>query len=148
MPHFGLIDESIHGPDEAMLMRARLHIRCGSRRLREGKLSYGIITIYDALLSGMQWYISSHERMNGLAINKGDDLNNDRVLFDILRRSGVVDRAFDYDAFDKLVEMSLDDLDLIFNYEETLGSFNNVMTQLGIMPFDENELPPEDPSTL
>ncbi len=148
MPHFGLIDESIYGPDEAMLMRARLHIRCGSRRLREGKLSYGIITIYDALLSGMQWYISSHERMNSLAINKDDDLNNDWVLFDILRRSGVVGRAFDYDAFDKLVEMSLDDLDLIFNYEETLGSFNTVMTQLGIMPFDENELPPEDPSTL
>jgi len=47
-----------------------------------------------------------------------------------------------------LVEMSLDDLDLIFNYEETLGSFKTVMTQLGVMPFDENKLPPEDPSTL
>jgi hypothetical protein len=148
MPHFGLIDEDALGPVEGPLMRAKLHIRGGRRRLRQGKLSYGIITLYDALISAMQWYVASPERMKGLRINKDDNMNDDKTLFNILLRSGVVDGSFDYEAFDILVENALYDSMSGFYYKEMLESYEAFMTQLGVLPFDENELPPEDPSTL
>ncbi len=49
MPHFGLMDEGSLGPVEGPLMRARLHIRGGKRRLRQGKIAAAIATLYDAL---------------------------------------------------------------------------------------------------
>lgn len=61
MPHFGLIDTTNTPKDAAHLLRAKLHFRCGKRRLREGKLPEGISTLYDALLSSMRWYAISNE---------------------------------------------------------------------------------------
>lgn len=148
MPHFGLMDEAALGPVEGPLMRAKLHIRGGKRRLRQGKLAYGIITLYDALISAMQWYVASPERREQLRINESDNMNNDKTLFNILSRSGVIDGTFDYEAFDRLVESALYDSMSGFDYKEMLKSYEAVMTQLGVMPFDENKLPPEDPSTF
>ena len=148
MPHFGLIDEAVTGPVDGLLMRAKLHIRCGRRRLREGKLLYGIITLYDALLSAMQWYVASPEHREKLRIKEGDNLNDDKTLFNILLHSGVIDGIFDYEVFDRLVENALYDSMSDFDYKDMLESYEAVMTQLGVMPFDENELPPEDPSTF
>ncbi len=148
MPHFGLMREDALGPEEGLLMRSKLHIRAGKRRLRQNKLTYGIITLYDALISAMQWYIASSERRKNLRINEGDDLNDDNTLFDILKRSGVLDETFDYRAFNILVEDALNDSIHSFNHEDILKRFESVMNQLGVMPFDESKLPPEDPSTF
>ncbi|MEN8261967.1 MAG: hypothetical protein ABFR82_00710 [Nitrospirota bacterium] len=148
MPHFGLMDEAALGPVEGPLMRAKLHIRGGKRRLRQGKISYGIITLYDALGSAMQWYVASPERIKNLGIDEDDNMNDDKTTFNILLRSGVVDGSFDYEAFDRLVENALYDSMSGFDYKEMLESYEAVMTQLGVMPFDENKLPPEDPSTF
>jgi hypothetical protein len=148
MPHFGLMDEAALGPVEGPLMRAKLHIRGGKRRLRQGKISYGIITLYDALVSAMQWYVASPERTKNLGIDEDDNMNDDKTTFNILLRSGVVDGSFDYEAFDRLVETALYDSMSSFDYKEMLESYEIVMTQLGVMPFEENELPPEDPSTF
>jgi hypothetical protein len=35
-----------------------------------------------------------------------------------------------------------------YDYQGVLSAFESVMTQLGVMPFDEERLPPEDPSTF
>ncbi len=148
MPHFGLMDEAALGPVEGPLMRAKLHIRGGKRRLRQGKISYGIITLYDALVSAMQWYVASPERTKNLGIDEDDNMNDDKTIFNMLSRSGVVDGSFDYEAFDRLVENALNDSMSGFDYKEMLESYEIVMTQLGVMPFEENELPPEDPSTF
>ncbi len=148
MPHFGLMDEAALGPVEGPLMRAKLHIRGGKRRLRQGKISYGIITLYDALVSAMQWYVASPERIKDLRIDENDNMKIDKTLFSILLRSGVVDDSFDYEAFDKLVENALYNSMYGFDYKEVLESYETFMTQLGVMPFDENELPLEDPSTF
>lgn len=148
MPHFGLMDEAALGPVEGPLMRAKLHIRGGKRRLRQGKISYGIITLYDALVSAMQWYVASPERTKNLGIDEDDNMNDDKTIFNMLSRSGVVDGSFDYEAFDRLVETALYDSMSSFDYKEMLESYEIVMTQLGVMPFEENELPPEDPSTF
>lgn len=148
MPHFGLMDEAALGPVEGPLMRAKLHIRGGKRRLSQGKISLGIITLYDAMVSALQWYIASPERRKTLQINEGDNLNDDKTVYAILARSRVLDGTFDYEVFDKLVKKSLEQEISDYDYNETLKNVESVMTQLGVMPFDENKLPAEDPSTF
>jgi len=129
-------------------MRARLHIRGGRRRLRQGKISAGILTLYDALSAAMEWYIASPERRNKLQVREGENLNDDRTVFNVLTRSGILDKKFDYEAFDKLVEKaSYKDMP-DYDYGEILKGIESLMSQLGVMPFDERELPSEDPATF
>lgn len=148
MPHFGLMYKDAFGPVEGPLMRAKLHIRCGKRRLSQGKISIGILTLYDALNSAMQWYIASPENMKVLKIKDSEDIRDDKTVYAILTRSGVLDGTFDYETFDELVDSALNQEMSSYDYTKLLNSVESVMTQLGVMPFDENELPPEDPSTF
>lgn len=148
MPHAGLMDEAALGPEAGPLQRARLHIRGGRRRLRQGKISAGILTLYDSLLAAMNWYIASPERRNKLIINKKDDMTDDKTVFSVLTRSGVLDGKFDYAAFDMLVEKAMNEEMPGYDYREMLLGVESVMSQLGVMPFDEEKLPPEDPATF
>lgn len=148
MPHAGLMDEKAMGPGEGPLQRARLHIRGGRRRLRQGKLPAGVITLYDAVCAALEWYFASHERRKELVINEDDDLRDDKTLYEILTRSGVLDGRFDYGEFNNRIEKVLYTDSVDFDYKETLNGIESVMTQLGVMPFDETKLPAEDPSTF
>ncbi|HWR71788.1 MAG TPA: hypothetical protein VN604_01320 [Nitrospirota bacterium] len=147
MPHAGLMSEEALGPLEGPLQRARLHVRGGKRRLRQGKISAGIATLYDALSAAMQWYIAGPDRRHALAIRNGDPLIDDRTVYTILVRSGVLDGRFDFDAFDLLLERALREELTGYDQRELLGGVDSVLTQLGVMPFDEAALPPEDPAT-
>jgi hypothetical protein len=142
------MDEKALGPVEGPLQRARLHIRGGKRRLREGKISAGIATLYDALNGALQWYVAAPERRRKLTIQGGDDLNVDKVVYTVLVRSGVLDRSFDFEAFDRLTERALNQELPGYDYRDLLKGIEQVMTRLGVMPFDEAALPPEDPSTF
>ncbi len=148
MPHFGLMDEEALGPVRGPLQRARLHIRGGKRRLRQGKISAGIVTLYDALEGAMRSYIAEPGRLEKLAIGKGEDLNNDKTLYAALVRAGVIDGKLDFEAFDRLLERALNEEMPSYDYRELLANIEAVMTQLGVMPFDETLLPPEDPKTF
>lgn len=148
MPHAGLMNEAALGPESGPLQRARLHLRGGKRRLREGKTAAGIATLYDALDGAMQWYVASPERRAGLSIGSREDLNDDRTLYRVLVRSRVLDGTFDFDAFDRLTERALHEELLGYDAAGLLAKLEHVMTQLGVMPFDEASLPPEDPSTF
>jgi hypothetical protein len=148
MPHFGLMNENELGPEKAALMRARLHIRGGRRRLSQGKISAGILTLYDAVVFGMEWFIASPERMKLLLVHENDNLKSDKDIYKVMTRSKVLDGSFDYVSFDRLVEYAANNEMPDYDYRELLGSVEAVMIQLGIMPFDESSLPPEDPSTF
>lgn len=149
MPHFGLMNTGdSFKTEEGARLRARLHIRAGKRRLCQGKISSGIVTLYDALLFAMDSYLMSPERRNKLDIREGEDLKNDKTLYSVLTRSGVLDGKFDYIAFDKLVEGEASEEMPGYDYAWILEGVESVMTQLGIMPFDEASLPPEDPNTF
>ncbi len=148
MPHFGLMDEYALGPVEGPLMRAKLHLRSGRRRLRQGKISLGILTLYDALNMAMQWYIAVPQRKSKLQIRDRDNLNNDSALFSVLIRSGVLDGSFDYDSLNELVDEALIKEMSSYDYSGTLKGIESVMTRLGVLPFDESELPPEVPGTV
>ena len=147
MPHAGLMKADELGPEAAALQQARLHIRGGKRRLRQGKISAGIVTLYDALISATEWFLLSPERRTALLITADDDLGNDKTVFDVLVRSGVIGREFDYEAFDRVVEKALHENLPDYNYSALLEGIESVMMQLGVMPFDESTLPREDPST-
>jgi hypothetical protein len=149
MPHAGLMDtkDSFEKPEGALL-RARLHIRGGKRRLRQGKISAGIVTLYDALLFALRWYIASPERRKTLAFRKEDDLLDEKTVFVILKRSNILNDDFDYDAFDVLVDKASTEEMPDYDYSGMLIDFEAFMTSLGVMPFNEAELPPEDPATF
>jgi hypothetical protein len=149
MPHFGLMDtRDSFEKEEGALLRARLHIRGGKRRLRQGKISAGIVTLYDALLFALRWYVASPERRKTLSVRKEDDLKDEKSVMDILRRSKVPASDFDYVAFDSLVDRASREEMPDYDYSGMLRDFEAFMTSLGVMPFDEAELPPEDPATF
>ncbi len=148
MPHFGLMNERELGPVKGPLLRARLHFRCGERRLREGKIAAGIVTLYDALEGAMRSYIENPDHRVHLALQQGEDLVKERVLYAALVRSRVLDGAFDFDEFDRLTERALNEEMPGYEYHKLLVDFDNVMVQLGVIPFDETSLPPEDPKTF
>ena len=149
MPHAGLMDEKSLGPKEGPFLRARLHIRGGKRRLRQGKIAAGIVTLYDAVLAAMDSYVAS---LNGhgtvLEIRRDEDIRDEKVLYGALVRSRVLDGRFDFEAFNRLVERALDEEMSGYDYQDILEGVESVMTQLGVMPFDESLLPPEDPKTF
>jgi hypothetical protein len=148
MPHAGLMDEETLGPAEGPRQRARLHIRGGKRRLRQGKISAGIVTLYDALEAAMRSYVDDPEKRGGLDLREGEDLNKDTILYKMLVRSKVLDGKFDFYAFDQLTEKALHEEMPGFDYRHLLTDIESVMTQLEVMPFDEALLPPEDPGTF
>ncbi len=149
MPHFGLMstEESFKEPEGALL-RARLHIRGGRRRLREGKIAAGIVTLYDALLFALRWYITFPEHRKALTLPATADLTDETVMIGLLREAGVLDGAFDLNAFEALVERAAAEDMKDFDYADVLNQFESLMRRLKVMPFDENRLPPEDPSTF
>ncbi len=149
MPHFGLMNtEDSFKSEEGAILRARLHIRAGKRRLRQGKISSGIVTLYDALLFAMESDIMSPRCREKLDVREGEDLKNDRTLYAVLTRSAVLDGKFDYEAFDRLVGEEAAEEMPGYDYKWILDGVESVMIQLGVMPFDEAALPPEDPKTF
>jgi hypothetical protein len=142
------MDERALGAVKGPLQRARLHIRGGKRRLRQGKIAAGIVTLYDAVLAAMESYAASAVAQGTLKMEHGDNLNDEKVLYAVLVRSGVLDGTFDFEAFDRLADAALQQELPGYDYRELLAGIESLMLQLGVMPFDESALPPEDPATF
>jgi len=83
-----------------------------------------------------------------LALSKEDDLTDEKTVFDILKRSDVFIGGFDYDEFNALVEKASEEEMPEYDYSKMLSDFEAFMTSLGVMPFNEAQLPPEDPATF
>ena len=145
MPHFGVIDEDALGPVEGPLMRAKLHLRSGRRRFERGMPADGIVIVFDALCSAMQWYIAAPERRRALKLNPGDDLLDDRNLYAVLVRSRVLDGRLDFEEVDAFVAKALAGKTENFDWRRFMAEMECVFTQLGVMPFDEKALPEETP---
>ncbi len=149
MPHFGLMKtaDSFDLPEGALL-RARLHIRGARRRLREGKVAAGIVTLYDALIFALRWYFMAPEHQELLKPAVDMDLTDERNMFAALIVSDITDESFDLASFNALVERAAHEELPGYDYRPVLESFEALMMRLGVMPFDEAELPPEDPATF
>ncbi|MCB2184719.1 MAG: hypothetical protein KQH63_22060 [Desulfobulbaceae bacterium] len=146
-PHFGLMDETKMTTKEALLMRAKLHWRCGVRRIRENKISSGLVTSYDALLSAMRWYIFLN-LYDEAGVDAEEKIENERFVFCLLRRCGVLDSSFDLQFIEKIIDKALMEEDVGNDGEMIMAEFQEFLTGIGVLPFDESELPPENPSTF
>jgi hypothetical protein len=149
MPHAGLMStQDSFESGEGALLRARLHIRGAKRRLRQGKISAGIVTLYDAFLFALRWYLSSPERRKKLSLRPEDDVSDEEKAYALLQRARIVPEKFDYSAFDVLVEKASQEEMPDYDYSSMLRDYEALMHCLGVMPFNESDLPPEDPSTF
>jgi len=136
------------GPVAGPLLRARLHIRGGRRRLRQGKIDAGIAALYDALEHALQSCLADPAfgpRLDAAAREYRGDAGK---LYRAFVEAGVLDGSFDFGAFDALTSRALNQELSGFDYHGVLAGLESVMTQLGVLPFDEASLPPEDPKTL
>ena len=145
MPHFGLMDEKKLGPVAGPLQRSRLHLRSARRLLREGRIATGIVTLYDALSGGMESFAADPVRRAVLSVRTGEDLRQDADLYRVLVRSGVVEEAIDFGDFEGLMEKALGQELPALDHRELLQGIERLLTQLGVLPFDEASLPPEKP---
>ncbi|MFP3984141.1 MAG: hypothetical protein ACLFV2_10685 [Desulfurivibrionaceae bacterium] len=149
MPHFGLIDEENMAEDEVLLMRARLHLRSGRRRLYEGKLPDAVAVLYDAVWSAMQWVALNSDWWDSETVNRQNELLEDDLrLHELLQRKGIWHRALNYHELRQLVEQALQGSVPEFDRQDLLNRIEALMTVFGVMPFDENELPPEAPDAF
>lgn len=146
-PHFGLMDETKMSKVEAQLMRCKLHWRCGVRRMRENKTASGLATLYDAMLSAMRWYILTNLRQE-LGSNGEEKLENERFVFSLLRKAGMLDRSFDIKFVEATVDRALMEEDVSSDQQRVMTQLQQFLTRIGVLPFDETELPREDPSTF
>ena len=116
--------------------------------VRQGKTAAGIVTLADALSAALEWYMASPERRSMVATGPDDDLRDDGIAYKVLVRAGVLDGTFDYEAFDHLAEYALQHELPGFDHGPVLAGIEGIMIQLGVMPFDESALPPEEPATF
>ncbi len=150
MPHFGLIDDDLQQAD-ASLLRSRLHVRGGRIRLSEGRKEDGVAALYDAIVYAMLSYFDSIEQSSKLLIGDDDDLNDDRTLFIILKKSGVIDSSVEIEDFDYIFQKmddAIEDHLTDFDEHQFMFRFNRIMTALEAIPFDESELPEGTAVTL
>jgi hypothetical protein len=149
MPHFGLMStkESFDSAEGALL-RARLHIRGGRRRLMQGKIAAGIVTLYDALIFALRFYFMIPEHRNEFNITESLDLTDEKAMLMALREAGIFDINFDLDEFEDLVDRAAIGEMPDYYFNPMLSRFETLMTKLEVMPFDEALLPAEDPATF
>ena len=147
MPHAGLMDAEALGPERAALQRARLHLRGGRRRLRQSKTSAGIAALSDALTFAMEWYCYS-STWRSLMKGSREKFPDDNSLYAALVRDGVLNGTFDFERFVQIVDRALESELPAADADGILEGIESVFTQLGVLPFDEGELPPEDSGTF
>ncbi len=143
MPHTGLIDDSLD-KEEALLMRARLHVKGGWNRFSDGMREDAIAAMYDAVSSAMQRFLFRNVSGMALAIENGEDPSDDYTLFKILKRSGIFDESVSLEDF-VYIDQTLDDAleKHLVSFDETLfvETVNVLLVQLGVLPFNACELP-------
>ena len=141
------MDAAALGPEQAALQRARLHLRGGKRRLRQGRISLGIAALFDGLISAMDWHYACAEGRARVSDVPGD-FRGEHDRYAALVRSAVLDGTFDFDRFALLVDRALEMELPAGDAAGIAAGVESVLTQLGVLPFDECALPPEDPATL
>ncbi len=151
MPHFGLMDPEQMTPEDASLLRAQLHMRGGKRRISEGKMSAGVAALHDALIHGMEWYlISKHPEILSSINGVEFDLTDDDTLIELLQKTQTFSNSFYREEFQyigSILDQALYKDMHGFDQTKYLKSIDNFMKKLGVVPFSDADLPPEDPTT-
>ncbi|MFX1553753.1 MAG: hypothetical protein ACFFBV_07475 [Promethearchaeota archaeon] len=147
MPHFGLIDENLPKIEQCLL-RARLHINAGKKRIEEGEISAGIAALYDALIFSLYWYFLSDKMLKPLLFNGNGTYEDEEILYSILLIYGRIDETFDFKRFLKLTVKAINNELKEFKDDTFIKDFDSLMEQLKVLPYNENTIPQEQLLTL
>ena len=150
LPHAGLIEPSMPRDEEALL-RAKLHVRGGRKRLSKGDNADAVAALYDAFISAMWRFVVSPDLWKELVIHGTDDLSDDLTLFHVMKRSGAITSSFDEDDFMKfatMLDQALDGQAVSFDNAAFLKKYEAVMKELGVLPIKQGELPERDSITV
>lgn len=123
------------------LIRARLYLRGGKRRLQAGSPAEGIAALYHAVLFGMRYYIARHKSCESWV--KSIDPWDAAGLFHALARVGLFDDPLTFNRFSLMVERALWQGPLLFDIDATLAEVEMMLTKLGVPPFNEATRPHE-----
>lgn len=141
MPHFGLIDEDERGSIAYCRMRSRIHVRTARRQMSEDKRQAAAGVLYDALIFGMMWYAKFH--CHDLPKSEKRNLDDEFVVFALLKDCNKLPLTFDLKKYEQIMEETLGDNFINFDAEAYFSEIESVLTHLGILPMNIEELPPE-----
>jgi hypothetical protein len=143
MPPYPLTDTAKIMDARTALLCARLYLRGGKRRLREGYSRAAIAALYDAVLFGMRYYIASHRSCTPFVENT--DLWDAPSMFHALARAGVFDDPLILNRFSLIVERALWQESYAIEADSMLAQAEKILWKLGVIPFRESSLPGESP---
>jgi hypothetical protein len=126
---------------KAALMHARRLVRGGKRYLLEGHSAEGIAALYDALLFGMRHFIAEAVRHKRIDITNNDDLWDCAALYYKLAQAGIFDDPCAFNRLSLIVERALWQETFSFDAYAVLLEVEQMLTNLGVMHFDEDILP-------
>ena len=141
MSYYDLMDTIQLSDPRAAFLCARLQLRSGKRRLRQGYPVAGIAALYDAVFLGMHYYITKHKGCASFI--KNTDLWDAASLFHALARAGVFDDPLTFNRLSLVVERALWQESFSFDANATLAEIETMLTKLGVMPFNESAQPGE-----
>ncbi len=145
MPHANLIPSDIP-EEEELLLRAKLHIRGGRIRQQRGENADAIAAFYDALVSALLRFFVSDKLRAAHELPVPDDNSGEMEHLEILSEHNVIDANFGAIELKKLMELlgrgfagkPVESLEDAF-----MEKYENVMTQLEVLPIRDEELPNE-----
>ena len=95
----------------------------------------------------MEWFCASPDRRSRMR-SAPEAFPDDRSLYAALVSAGILNGSFDFDLFNRVVDRALVSEIASDDASGILEGVESVFTQLGVLPFDDEELPPEDPNTF
>lgn len=138
MPFSDLIHTSQMSEKDEALKRARFRLRAGKRCLQCGSTAAGLMALYESLIFGMHYYIARHERCTSFV--EKTDLWDAVALCHALARAGVFDDPLTVNRFSLRVERALWQGSSLADSDITLTEVENLLTKLGVIPFNESAL--------
>ena len=115
------------------LLCARLYLRAGKRRMKEGFRPHDMAAFYNSVFFGMRYYILKHK---GCAVFVNDhDLWDAANLFQALARAGVFNDPLLFNRFSLVVERALWGKSYSFDPNTLLEEVEGILTKLGVLPY-------------
>ena len=138
------MDEDQLEPMEAARIRCQLHIRGGLKLFDLDKITHGIGTLYDAVFHAMQYYAHKHNwKLANHILHDEEELNS------VFQEKSIFPTEFDFlklkSTSELLIDEEIDESSIDKN--QIWHELKQILTILGLYPYNENELPEDDDKT-
>ncbi|MFW9785186.1 MAG: hypothetical protein ACFFFB_23095 [Candidatus Heimdallarchaeota archaeon] len=142
MPHFGFIDKKLPGIEQCLL-RARLNIIKGKKKIKNREFSTGIVELYDGFVFSLYWYFLSDKMLKPLLFNRDGSYKDEEILYQLLLLHGRIDGTFDFGTFLGLTVKAINNELKEFKYETLIKAFDSLMVELQVLPYKKKNLAQE-----